>query len=53
MFGKIGEIVDGVENGVDRLRNIIVHVVRRHLLGFNLLRGNFTMGSKMIGRQCD
>ena len=44
MIGEFGEIVNGIENSVDGLRDVIMHVVQFHFLGLDLLRGDFAVG---------
>ncbi len=48
MLGKINEIVDSVEDSVNREGDVVVHVEGRHFLRLDLLRRNFPMsGEKM------
>lgn len=54
MFRKIREIVDGVEDGVDRLGNVVEHVVGRHFLGLDLLRRDSAIsGKEMLKDRAD
>jgi hypothetical protein len=42
-FCKIEEIINAVENGVDSLGNVVMHVVQFHFFGFDLLRSDFAI----------
>jgi hypothetical protein len=43
IVGYFREIVDAVEDSVNRLGDIIVHIIEFHFFGFYLLRSNFAI----------
>jgi hypothetical protein len=43
VFGKFRKVVDGIENGVNRLKYIEMHVVQVHLFAFDVLRCDVTI----------
>ena len=49
VFCKIGQIVDRIEDGVDWLGDVEVHVVDGVLFGANLLGSDLAVGRKEMG----
>ena len=43
VIGQVAEFFDSLENHVNRLRSVAMHVVQLHFLGFDLLRSDVTM----------
>ena len=52
MISQIDEIVNSVEDGVDGLGKVVMHVVGSHFLSLDLLRSNFAIRGEKMQKNC-
>jgi len=48
VVGQAAEVFHAIENHVDRLGNVVMHVTQFHFFGFDLLRLDVAMGGAQV-----